>query len=75
MTIALRLTDASKSLTINAAPPFEATINYSNGDAFVFASSLENGNPTITPERETWLRDSNDDLLFDSDKQLLEAAE
>jgi hypothetical protein len=75
MTIALRLTDASKSLTINAPPPFEATINYSDGDAFVFASSLENGNPTITPERETWLRDSNDDLLFDSDKQLLEAAE
>lgn len=69
---ALYLNDVTQSATLNSAPPFEATLTYSDQSTVVFASSIENGVPTITPERETWLRDSNGDLLFDSDKQLLE---
>lgn len=71
---ALRLTKESQSATIDAAPPYEAVMKYMNGAVITFAASIEDGAPTITPERDTWLRDVNGNLLFDVDKQLLEVA-
>lgn len=71
---ALSLDAAEKRATLNAAPPYEATLTYSDSSTLTFAASLEDGTPTITPERATWLRDANGNLLFDSNKQLLEVA-
>ena len=69
---ALYLTQLTEKATINAPPPFEAEITYSDQSTIRFASSIENGVPTITNERATWLRDSSNSLLFDNNKQLLE---
>lgn len=71
---ALYLKKPTQSVTLDAAPPFEATLTYSDQSTVTFASSIEAGVPTITPERETWLRDSDGIVLFDSNKQLLEAS-
>lgn len=72
---ALYLKSESQTATLDAAPPYEATLTRLDGLDYTFAASLESGIPTITPERETWVRDSNGELLFDSNGELLEAAE
>jgi len=71
---ALYLNSTKEAASINTPPPFEATLTYIDLTTVTFASSLESGVPTITPERVTWLRDANGNLLFDSNKQLLEVA-
>lgn len=70
---ALRLQNDQQSGTIDAPVPKEIILTRKDtGLTTTFATSLEDGAATITPERDTWLRDSNGVLLFDSNKQLLE---
>lgn len=63
-----------QSFSIKKVLPYNISVNSSDMSADVFAASLEDGTPTITPERGTWLRDVNGELLFDSNSQLLEVA-
>lgn len=62
----------NKEIRIDVEPPYEAKLTYYDGDEEVFAASIENGLPTITLENSNWLRDSNGELLFDSEKSLIE---
>lgn len=69
----LKLTNESKSASIDAQLPYLATINYNDDTDLTFAVSLNgSGEVVITDYNDDFILSSEGDCIFGSDSQLIE---